>query len=271
MRDWRNYTHKTLQQLGIRPTKTMGQNFLIRYKVVHDIIIAAKIKPSDHILEIGGGLGILSHAILSVTDNLTIIEKDPVLAKHLEKTYPEITVIQGDALKVEWPENVKLIANLPYSISSPIIKRIMHQPILSAIVMVQKEIADRCMSKPGRKDYGRLAVLCSLHSKVSKVFNIDPDAFQPRPKVLSTVIRIDKKEIQLSNSHEEIELLSSNLFTLKRRILRSVLRGFLKRKVDDESVWNNVPYADKRINTITTNELDEILTYLKNHTSWPIA
>ena len=149
MKDWRLHTLTTLKKLGVKPTKSMGQNFLIRYKVVHDIVHGSSINSDDHILEIGGGLGILTEAILAKTDNLTIIERDPILAKYLERTYPDINVIQGDALKVPWPENVKVVANLPYSISSPIIEKILHSKVGSATIMIQKELADRCILPPG--------------------------------------------------------------------------------------------------------------------------
>lgn len=271
MKDWRIYTNKTLKQLDIKPTRTMGQNFLIRYKVVHDIIRSANIQKDEHILEIGGGLGILTDAISTVTKKLTIIEKDIRLAKYLEKTFPHANVIIGDALTVQWPEDVKLISNLPYSISSPIIQRILHHPLQSATIMVQKEIADRCVAKPGQRDYSRLSVLCSLHSIVQKQFSVNPDAFQPKPKVTSTVMCLEKRELKTTNFHSDIELLANNLFSLRRRVLRSVLRGFLKRKVDNDDIWNNVPYADQRINKLSATMLDEVLTYLIMNESWPIA
>ncbi|MCY3411450.1 MAG: ribosomal RNA small subunit methyltransferase A [Candidatus Heimdallarchaeota archaeon] len=270
MKDWHSFTRKILPQIGLKASKEMGQNFLIKYKVVHDMVQLASIKPNDSILEIGGGLGILTDALSKSTNNLTVIEKDKRLAEYLNEAYPNVEIILGDALDIDWPKNDKLIANLPYSISSPILKKIIHQNISMAVVMVQKEIANRCIAKPGSKDYGRLSILCDLHVDVKKLFTIGPDSFYPRPKVDSSVIMLERKSVYLTNSHEEIELLATNLFTLKRRILRSVIRGFLKRRRDDD-IWDEVPYKDKRIIQLSTKMLDEILSFLKDHDCWPLA
>ena len=270
MRDWKIYTQHTLKKLGFRSIKSMGQNFLTRYKVVNDMVRIAKITPDDEILEIGGGLGILTHAIYSITDRLTIIEKDKTLAKHLMKTFPEIEVINADALKEEWPRNIKLISNLPYAISSSMLKKILHSEVETAVVMIQKEVAERCIAKVGSRDYSKLTVLCNLHASIKKFFLIEPDAFFPRPKVVSAIIQISKIEVDTKNTHKEIELLCNNLFSLKRRTLRSVVRGFLKRKID-QPIWDEVPFKDKRIIELTIPMLDDILIYLKENNGWPLS
>lgn len=270
MRDWKIYTQQTLKKLGFRSVKSMGQNFLTRYKVVNDMVRIAKITPDDNILEIGGGLGILTHSINSITDKLTIIEKDQVLAKHLVKTFPDINVIHADALKEKWPEDVKLIANLPYAITSSILKKILHSDVEIAVVMIQKEVAERCVAKLGSRDYSKLTVLCNLHASIKKFFVVEPDAFYPRPKVVSAIIQITIIDVDIVNTHEEIELMCNNLFSLKRRTLRSVVRGFLKRKIDN-AIWDDIPYKDKRIIELSIPMLDEILTFLKENDGWPLS
>ena len=247
MLDWKKHTLSTLSELNIKASKSMGQNFLIRNSIITKIIKKANIEKNDRIIEIGGGIGILTRSLVKTGAKITVIEKDRKLADYLQKTYPEVNVIEGDALKEDFPEHDKIVANLPYSISTPILAKIFHSESSHAILMLQKEVADRCVAKPGDRNYSRLSVLCQLHATPEKLFDINPDAFFPKPKVTSSVVEFSIKPIQLSNSHEEVELLTRNLFTLRRRTVRSVLRGFLKRKVSESSVWDEAPNKSKRV------------------------
>ncbi len=271
MFDWKKHTITTLSELNLRASKSMGQNFLIRNSIITKIIKKANINENDHIVEIGGGIGILTRSLVSTGAKITVIEKDKRLAEYLQNTFPDIEVIVGDALKIDWPKADKIIANLPYSISTPILAKIFHSENSHAILMLQKEVADRCLAKPGDRNFSRLSVLCHLHVTVEKLFNVNPDAFFPKPKVTSSVVEFLIKPIEIKNNHDEIELLVRNLFTLRRRTLRSVLRGFLKRKFPTESIWDEAPNKSKRIFELTAFEIDELLTYLKGVNAWPIA
>jgi 16S rRNA (adenine1518-N6/adenine1519-N6)-dimethyltransferase len=261
-----------LKDLDIRASKKMGQNFLIRYKVVSRIINAANIIEEDNILEVGPGLGILTYGLVSSKcANIKVIEKDERFEKYLKKEFPDIEVIIEDALEYDWDDNVKLISNLPYSISTPIIAKILHHPFKEAVIMVQKEVAARCTAKVGSKEYSRLSVLCQLHAKVESLFDVPPDAFFPQPKVHSTVIKLIPYKPELQNDHLEIELLVRNLFTLKRRVTRSVVRGYLKRREVDPNSWEKMPHKDNRISSLNIMMIDEILTHLKKYEAWPLA
>ncbi|MDH5401659.1 MAG: 16S rRNA (adenine(1518)-N(6)/adenine(1519)-N(6))-dimethyltransferase RsmA [Candidatus Heimdallarchaeota archaeon] len=274
MRDWRNYTLQKLEELNKRAIKSEGQNFCIRYRTINQIVKQADISPAEYVLEIGGGLGILTHALSLTGARIDVYETDQILFNHLEeefKSLDTVTIFAEDALNANWPENIRLVSNLPYQHSSKFIIKFLHHQATDAYFMLQKEFAIRCIASPGTKEYGRLSILCQLHSKVIKILDVPSDAFFPKPKVHSSVLHFTRQELETQNDHKDIELLTNNLFTLKRRVLRSVLRGFLKRKNVSEECWEKVPYHDKRINELTAIDLDEILSFLKQNQCWPLA
>ena len=274
MKDWRKDTIDNIKKLNLKTSKSKGQNFLIRYRVVSQIVENANVTKEDHILEIGGGLGILTEALALTGAKITVIEKEKKLADFLEnkfKNNDSVEIINADVLNVEWPEKVKIVANLPYSISTPIIEKIMHNNVREAYIMLQREVALRCLAEPGSENYSRLSLLCKTHAKISRLMDISPESFVPKPKVNSTVIKINKRKLDLENEHEDIELLIRNLFILKRRILRSVVRGYLKRKDVNKGIWDDCPYSEKRINELSIFEIDKILSFLKINNVFPLA
>jgi 16S rRNA (adenine1518-N6/adenine1519-N6)-dimethyltransferase len=234
------------------------------------MIKASSIEKNDIIIEIGGGVGILTEALIHTDAEIHVIEKEPELASYLEQKYPKARVISGDALDFEWPDHTKIIANLPYSISSQILSKILHRTPALAVVMLQKEVADRCLALPGDRNYSRISVLCQLHSKMTKLFDVHPNSFYPRPKVTSTVVKFDLTPIETENNHEDIEDFVRNIFTLRRRTLRSVLKSFLKPHKLEEPIWDLAPSQEKRVFCLSVNELDELVTFLKKSEIWPI-
>ncbi|MCE7735430.1 MAG: ribosomal RNA small subunit methyltransferase A [Candidatus Heimdallarchaeota archaeon] len=268
MIDWRQHTHSVLSLLDIRANKTKGQNFIVKPSVIRRIVEAANITSDDKIIEIGGGIGILTHALVESGAEITVFEKETKLAKHLKETYQSANIIEADALKEVWPYHNKVIANLPYSISSQILDKILHNNATTAVVMVQKEVAERCIAQPGDRNYSRISVLCQLHATVKKLFNVGPNAFFPRPKITSTVIHLAIQPPEIVNQHDEIELLVRSLFTLRRRVLRSVLRSFLRKKDILPIIWKEAPYIEKRVFQLNINELDDLVSYLKSQNSW---
>ena len=104
------------------------------------------------------------------------------------KNNDSVEIINADVLNVEWPEKVKIVANLPYSISTPIIEKIMHNNVREAYIMLQREVALRCLAEPGSENYSRLSLLCKTHAKISRLMDISPESFVPKPKVNSTRI-----------------------------------------------------------------------------------
>ena len=188
-----------LKTFGIRMRKRLGQNFLIDSDVVDGIVAAAAIQPGEPVLEIGPGIGTLTQGLVEAGANVTAIELDRQLIGILEKTlagYDGVRILHGDFLKLdisrEIPqESYKIIANLPYYITTPIIMRILEErmPVELLVTMVQKEVAERMVAVPGTKDYGALSVAVQYYTTPEIMFIVPPTAFIPSPAVESAVIR----------------------------------------------------------------------------------
>lgn len=184
--------------------KKYGQNFLIDTHVLDKIISAAEITKEDYVLEIGPGIGTMTQHLALAAGKVTAVEIDQALIPILEDTlnaYPNVTVLNQDILKLDinklvMEENngkpVKVVANLPYYITTPIIMGLYerHVPLTSITVMVQKEVADRMQTGPGSKDYGALSLAVQYYARPYIVANVPPNCFMPRPRVGSAVIRL---------------------------------------------------------------------------------
>lgn len=189
------------------PSKKLGQNFLINPQIKQRIVNAANLQPKDIVLEIGPGVGAITSILLTHKIKLIAIEVDKRLAELLTtklKTYNNFTLYNIDALKVDWDKilfeytqssDVKLVANLPYSISSLLVLKIIRSQLISqATIMVQKEMADRLCAKVGTHSYNMFTILVQLFLDVQKLFDVDPSNFSPKPKVQSCVIQLTKKQ-----------------------------------------------------------------------------
>lgn len=188
--------------------KKFGQNFLIDTHVLEKIIRAADITKEDYVLEIGPGIGTMTQYLAENAREVMAVEIDRNLIPILEDTlagYDNVTVVNEDVLKLDLPEVVqkknagkpiKVVANLPYYITTPIIMGIFesHVPLYSLTIMVQKEVADRMQAGPGSKDYGALSLAVQYYAKPYIAANVPPNCFMPRPNVGSAVIRLTKHE-----------------------------------------------------------------------------
>ena len=202
------YTIEVLQKYHFVFQKRFGQNFLIDTHVLDKIIAAAEITKDDFVLEIGPGIGTMTQYLACAARKVVAVEIDKALIPILEDTlsdYDNARVINNDVLKVDIAklaeeENggkpIKVVANLPYYITTPIIMGLFenHVPIKSITVMVQKEVADRMQVGPGTKDYGALSLAVQYYAKPYIVANVPPNCFMPRPKVGSAVIRLERYE-----------------------------------------------------------------------------
>jgi len=191
-----------LARHGLRPNKQLGQNFLIDENIVHKIIAAAELGPEDAVLEIGPGLGVLTGPLAERARQVIAVEVDkgliPVLEENLA-SYPNIKIIWGDILKIE-PEKLlaglssplKVVANLPYYITSPVIMALLTGPLPleRLVLMVQREVARRLTAAPGSKDYGVLAVAVQYYTRPEIVALVPRTVFFPRPDVDSAVVRL---------------------------------------------------------------------------------
>lgn len=201
-------TIEVLQKYHFNFQKKFGQNFLIDPHVLEKIVEAAGVTKDDFVLEIGPGIGTMTQYLCENAREVTAVEIDTNLIPILEDTlsaYDNVTVINQDILKLDIAKlamernggkPIKVVANLPYYITTPIIMGLFesHVPIDSITVMVQKEVADRMQVGPGTKDYGALSLAVQFYAKPEIVANVPPNCFMPRPNVGSAVIRLTRHE-----------------------------------------------------------------------------
>lgn len=200
----REVTKHILKTFDIHTSKKLGQNFLIDEGIVHEIVRAAAIEEGETVLEIGPGIGTLTQALAEAKANVVAVEIDKRLPEVLAKTldgYENVRVVHGDILKVNIPEIVggqpfKVVANLPYYITTPIIMTLLERrlPVTKLVTMVQKEVADRMVARPGKKDYGALSVAVQFFTSPEIVAAVPPKSFIPSPAVDSVVICCDVRE-----------------------------------------------------------------------------
>ena len=191
-----------LERLGHRPNRGMGQNYLIDANVLEIIADAAGVEAGEPVLEIGPGLGALTERLLARGARPVCVEKDPTMAAWLRERFgAEIELIEADALDVNWnallPERGirKAAANLPYSVASRLMVDLAesaHRPERMALT-IQKEVADRLCARPGDRHYGVLAVLTGVFCESVAVKRVSPSCFLPPPKVVSAVVRMDRR------------------------------------------------------------------------------
>ena len=235
------YTIEVLQKYGFVFQKRFGQNFLIDTHVLDRIIGASEITKDDFVLEIGPGIGTMTQYLAEAAREVTAVEIDDALIPILQDTLKEwdnVSVIHGDILKTDIKEiadeknqgkPIKVVANLPYYITTPIIMGLFesHVPVESITVMVQKEVADRMQTGPGSKDYGALSLAVQYYANPEIVANVPPNCFMPRPKVGSAVIKLTRhKEMPVEVQDEKLMFrLIRASFNQRRKTLSNSLKN----------------------------------------------
>ncbi|WP_339050748.1 16S rRNA (adenine(1518)-N(6)/adenine(1519)-N(6))-dimethyltransferase RsmA [Rickettsiella endosymbiont of Xylota segnis] len=227
--------------LPILARKRFGQHFLHESFVIDKMVQAIAPQKTDHMIEIGPGLGALTERLLPHLKSLTVIELDKDLIPLLQKkcaALGELMVYQGDVLKIDFhtlnkTEQVwRLVGNLPYNISTPLLFHCLEQAniIQDMHFMLQKEVVDRITSSPGKASYGRLSVMIQYYCQVEKLFNVKSGAFQPPPKVDSAVIRLNPyRELPYkANDCILFAQIVRNAFNHRRKMLRNNLANYLQ-------------------------------------------
>lgn len=235
------YTIEVLQKYDFVFQKRFGQNFLIDTHVLDKIIDASQITKDDFVLEIGPGIGTMTQYLAEAAREVAAVEIDKSLIPILKDTLKEwdnVTVINDDILKVDIARlareknqgrPIKVVANLPYYITTPIIMGLFenHVPLDSITIMVQKEVAERMQVGPGTKDYGALSLAVQYYAAPKIVANVPPNCFMPRPKVGSAVIRLDRHlepPIQVRDEKLMFRLIRA-AFNQRRKTLLNALRN----------------------------------------------
>lgn len=234
-------TIAVLQKYGFIFQKKFGQNFLIDTHVLEKIIRCAEITKEDFVLEIGPGIGTMTQYLACAAKKVAAIEIDRTLIPILEDTldgYDNVTVINDDVLKVDIAElarrendgkPIKVVANLPYYITTPIIMGLFESqvPLQSITVMIQKEVAQRMQALPGTKDYGALSLAVQYYAKPYLAANVPPNCFMPRPKVGSAVIRLERYEnppVQVQDERLMFRIIRAS-FNQRRKTLVNGLKN----------------------------------------------
>ena len=237
-----------------RKQKMLGQNFLIDSHISKRIVDSAEISEGEKILEIGPGRGALTE-LLSSKGNLIAIEKDKWLAVVLKQKFKEdVEIIEGDILKWDVPPIDVIVANLPYSISSPILFRLFNYEWTRAVLMFQEEFANRLVAKPGSKIYGRLSVMANHFVDTKKLFKVSKTAFQPQPKIHSQVVKLVRREPDYKlDDFDTFEKVVKSIFTHRRKKIRNCIKlTFPNLDLD------NLNYMDLRAEILTPSEIAEL-------------
>ena len=232
-------TIEILQKYDFHFQKKFGQNFLIDTHVLERIVESSNITKDDFVLEIGPGIGTMTQYLCENAGKVMAVEIDknllPILADTL-KEYDNVTVVNEDILKLDIGKiaqeynngrPIKVVANLPYYITTPIIMALFesHVPLASVTVMVQKEVADRMQVGPGTKDYGALSLAVQFYAKPKVVLNVPASCFMPRPNVDSAVIRLERFKtppVDVKNEHLMFKIIRASFNQRRKTMLNSV-------------------------------------------------
>jgi 16S rRNA (adenine1518-N6/adenine1519-N6)-dimethyltransferase len=270
-----------------RPLKKFGQNFLIDYNITTIIVKSLSLQKKEAVLEIGTGLGALTLALIPAVQHVFSFEKDtrlkPILDDLLSPYSNSVTVLYQDILtfdlahflslkKQEGYHIEKLVGNLPYSISLPLLRKIMDMRSLLkiAVVMVQKEVAERMLAKPGSKNYGLLSVMSNYYTRIDKLHLVKPNVFFPKPEVESLLIKIhflQKPNIKVIDEDLFFDIVRA-IFQHRRKSLANALKLYFGKSLEKYMLEKILEEAginpNQRGETLSLEEYPELTKAIKN-------
>lgn len=275
----RNNTINILENNDIKVKKKFGQNFLHDENILNKIATSIEIE-NKNIIEIGPGLGFLTNKLVTCAKKMVSYEIDIEMVQYLEEHFKEqknLEIVNKDFLKVDLQkeikekfndENVVLIANLPYYITTAILTKVLEETnkVEKMVVMMQKEVAQRITGKPSTKDYNSLSVLIQYFTNAKMLFNVSPNCFYPAPEVESSVIEISKKE-KIDNPAINLEFFlkfNRNIFAQRRKTLMNNLQNAYKvdKKIfEDALIYMNLPLT-VRAENLTVNQIVDLSNYI---------
>ena len=263
--------HYICKRFDIKMSKKLGQNFLIKRGIVDEIVHAAELTPGEPVLEVGPGIGTLTQGLAQSGADVTAIELDRRLLEVLDTTlasYDNVRIIHGDVLKLDVPSIMnhkpfKVVANLPYYITTPIIMSLLENklPIERLVVMVQKEVALRMVAKPGTKDYGALSVAVQYYTEPDIVLDVPPKSFLPAPAVTSSVIRCvlrDKPPVDVIDEKLFFRVVKAG-FAQRRKTFSNTMKttGLSKDRIEELLAKANID-GQRRGETFTLQEFADV-------------
>lgn len=259
------------KRFDIKMSKKLGQNFLIKRGIVDEIVHAAELTPGEPVLEVGPGIGTLTQGLAQSGADVTAIELDRRLLEVLDTTlasYDNVRIVHGDVLKLDVPaimnhKPFKVVANLPYYITTPIIMSLLESklPIERLVVMVQKEVALRMVAQPGTKDYGALSVAVQYYTEPDIVLDVPPKSFLPAPAVTSSVIRCvlrDKPPVDVIDEKLFFRVVKAG-FAQRRKTFANTMKttGLSKDRIEELLEKANID-GQRRGETFTLQEFADI-------------
>ena len=263
--------HYICKRFDIKMSKKLGQNFLIKRGIVDEIVHAAELTPGEPVLEVGPGIGTLTQGLAQSGADVTAIELDRRLLEVLDTTlasYDNVRIVHGDVLKLDVPtimnhKPFKVVANLPYYITTPIIMSLLESklPIERLVVMVQKEVALRMVAKPGTKDYGALSVAVQYYTEPDIVLDVPPKSFLPAPAVTSSVIRCvlrDKPPVDVIDEKLFFRVVKAG-FAQRRKTFANTMKttGLSKDRIEELLEKANID-GQRRGETFTLQEFADV-------------
>ena len=263
--------HYICKRFDIKMSKKLGQNFLIKRGIVDEIVHAAELTPGEPVLEVGPGIGTLTQGLAQSGADVTAIELDRRLLEVLDTTlasYDNVRIVHGDVLKLDVPtimnhKPFKVVANLPYYITTPIIMSLLESklPIERLVVMVQKEVALRMVAKPGTKDYGALSVAVQYYTEPDIVLDVPPKSFLPAPAVTSSVIRCvlrDKPPVDVIDEKLFFRVVKAG-FAQRRKTFANTMKttGLSKDRIEELLAKANID-GQRRGETFTLQEFTDV-------------
>ena len=263
--------HYICKRFDIKMSKKLGQNFLIKRGIVDEIVHAAEITVGEPVLEVGPGIGTLTQGLAQSGADVTAIELDRRLLEVLDTTlasYDNVRIIHGDVLKLDVPtimnhKPFKVVANLPYYITTPIIMSLLESklPIERLVVMVQKEVALRMIAKPGTKDYGALSVAVQYYMEPDIVLDVPPKSFLPAPAVTSSVIRCvlrDKPPVDVIDEKLFFRVVKAG-FAQRRKTFSNTMKttGLTRDRIEELLAKANID-GQRRGETFTLQEFADV-------------
>lgn len=263
--------HYICKRFDIKMSKKLGQNFLIERGIVDEIVHAAELTVGEPVLEVGPGIGTLTQGLAQSGADVTAIELDRRLLEVLDTTlasYDNVRIIHGDVLKLDVPtimnhKPFKVVANLPYYITTPIIMSLLESklPIERLVVMVQKEVALRMIAKPGTKDYGALSVAVQYYTEPDIVLDVPPKSFLPAPAVTSSVIRCvlrDKPPVDVIDEKLFFRVVKAG-FAQRRKTFSNTMKttGLTRDRIEELLAKANID-GQRRGETFTLQEFADV-------------
>ncbi|MEM7008714.1 MAG: 16S rRNA (adenine(1518)-N(6)/adenine(1519)-N(6))-dimethyltransferase RsmA [Thermodesulfobacteriota bacterium] len=248
------------------PDKNLGQNFIKDLRVINRIADVAGLCEDDDVLEIGPGMGALTYKLSQIAKRVIAIEKDAKLYDHLSVLfdgYTNLELINNDALKEDfgalyYGNKLKVIANLPYSVSTPLLFKFLEtrQNYSCLVLMLQLEVGERIAAAPGSKTYGSISVLLQTYADISTEFRVSPESFWPKPKVDSVVLKIvplDTPRIDISDDNQFERIVRAS-FSSRRKMLPNSLESIMPKKTAQEALDLAGIDQKRRAETLTVKE-----------------